>query len=205
MDCKQFREILDLYVDQELSAGATAAAGAHVAECSHCRQAVTQLQLLRRCVKESVNQHEVPQTLDRGIREQIRPSRVKQLVPVLAACLVLFFVIVAMASPRSRCHLANRLENLAALIDKPGPIVLEGKILCRDDELHARYGVRAMCSVRGHHGALETSDGKIWNLIENESSQELIHDSAFLGKHVRIRGKMYREAGSLDVDSYELL
>ena len=47
MDCKKLREVLDAYVDRELSVDATAQAEAHIAECNACRRAVENLARLR--------------------------------------------------------------------------------------------------------------------------------------------------------------
>src|SRR5258708_5558850 len=51
MDCKKLREVLDAYVDRELSADAMAQADAHIAECGACRRAVEGLCRLREAVR----------------------------------------------------------------------------------------------------------------------------------------------------------
>jgi hypothetical protein len=63
MDCKEFREILDLYVDQELSPGALGAAQTHLNECHSCRRAEEQLLRLRVAMKLAVSQHQPPPDL----------------------------------------------------------------------------------------------------------------------------------------------
>jgi hypothetical protein len=62
-----------------------------------------------------------------------------------------------------------------------------------------------MCPLTGHHGAIVTSDGRIWNILEGEKSRELIHNSSLLGRRVRVEGRMYRKAGSVAISDYQLL
>ena len=78
-------------------------------------------------------------------------------------------------------------------------------MVCRDCELHDLYGATSMCHLKGHRGALKTADGKIWNLMEGERAEQLIHNALSLGKKVRIRGRLYRRAGCVEVESYEVL
>ncbi len=83
--------------------------------------------------------------------------------------------------------------------------VMEGKLLCRDCLLKEEYGYHGMCPTRGHHGSLQTRDGKIWQILDGEASEELIHNSKLLGRTVRIHGRCFRRASSIEVDSYEIL
>ena len=77
--------------------------------------------------------------------------------------------------------------------------------LCRDCQLKKEFGYRAMCPLKGHHGTLQTKDGKIWNILDGDASEDLIHNSALLGRIVRIHGRCFRRASSIEVDSYEVL
>jgi hypothetical protein len=73
MNCKEFREILDLYVDKELSPEAMATAQIHVNKCGACRRAETQLLRQRRALQVAVSRHEPPQELVNSIRNLIQP------------------------------------------------------------------------------------------------------------------------------------
>ncbi|SRR6266851_1538214 len=205
MDCKQLRENLDLYVNRELSEDAIAEAGSHLSECAACRRAVDQLQLMRTTVREVVGHHEVPAGLLERVQAQSRPRFSPRHFALVAALIVIFLLGVEWFSPAVRGAAAGQLDRVAIHLDRPRTVELEGKLLCRDDELHAQYGVHAMCSTKGHHGTLQTADGRLWSFIETERSQELIHDSAMLGKTVRVRARIYRQAGALDVESYQVL
>lgn len=74
MDCKEFRELLDLYVDGELSPEATLSARAHLEECGACSRVERQLVRLRGAVKRVVSEVELPLELERKVRKLARPS-----------------------------------------------------------------------------------------------------------------------------------
>jgi hypothetical protein len=205
MDCKNIREILDLYVDRELSPEATVQAEAHLAECVECRNTVARLNRLRQAVKTAVGQYQPPTQLV----DQVRQSTVLQwrraTTWVLVAATVLLVAVLGLFSSQVRAVVADKLEVAAFHLDDARATVMEGKLLCRDCLLKDEYGYHAMCPTRGHHGSLETSDGKIWTILEGDASEELIHNSKLLGRTIRIHGRCFRRASSVEVDSYEVL
>jgi len=206
MDCKNIREILDLYVDGELSPEATVQADTHLAECPACRNTVAGLNRLRQGVKAAVEQYQpTSQLVDRVRQSTIsRWTHVRSWVPITAA-VMLFAALVSLFSSQVRGVVANGLEVAAFHLDDSRATVMEGKLLCRDCLLKDEYGYHAMCPTRGHHGSLQTRDGKVWNILEGEASEELIHNSKLLGRTVRIHGRCFRRASSVEVDSYEVL
>ncbi len=205
MDCKEIREVLDLYVDGELSADAASSASAHLNECASCRRVHQDLLRLGRAVKLAVARHQPPP----GLAGRIHSHLFSPWRRVLAPALVIFFALVLLAGldriSSARTHVANAMERVAFHLDTPRTLVLEGQVVCRDCELHDLYGAESMCRLKGHHGALKTPDGKIWNLMEGDHAEQLIHSASLLGKGVRIRGRLYRRAGCLEVLTYEVL
>jgi Putative zinc-finger len=205
MDCKNIREILDLYVDRELSPEATVQAETHLAECVECRNTVARLNRLRKAVKTAVSQYQPPTQLVDQVRRSTasRWRRATTWVPVAATILLL--AVLALSAPQIRATVAAELEVAAFHLDDARATVMEGKLLCRDCLLKDEYGYHAMCPTRGHHGSLETSDGKIWNILDGQASEELIHNPKLLGRTIRIHGRCFRRASSVEVDSYEVL
>ena len=205
MDCKKLREVLDAYVDRELSADAAGQAEAHIAECGACRRAVESLTRLREAVRTAAGKPEAPMELVRRVRSSVSPRWPRAAaIQAIAASLVLagaltFFV------PSVRGAAANALDFLSLKLDETRPVVLEGMLICRDCQLEKQYGYHAMCPLTGHHGWLQTSDGRLWGILEGNASQELIHNSKLLGRKVRIQGRIFRKAGSIEVNGYELL
>jgi anti-sigma factor RsiW len=72
MDCKEFRERLDLYVDGELSAEEAGAAGEHVQNCASCAKAEAGLRHLRSSLKRVVNRHRPPAGLEGEVLRSLR-------------------------------------------------------------------------------------------------------------------------------------
>jgi hypothetical protein len=204
MDCKEFREALDLFVDAELAADAAAAANTHASECSLCRRAYEDLLRLRRSVQKAVREQELPGHLEQLVRARLAP-RARRLWPAAAVFVAVLIALVAGLTPTARGVAAQAMEFVAFHVDPPRVVELEGKLVCRDCELETLYGTKTMCHLKGHHAALKTSDGKIWNLMEGEHTEALVRDDSLRGKTIHIRGKIYRRAGCVEVERYRVL
>jgi hypothetical protein len=199
------REVLDLYVDGELSAEATDAARRHLSECAACRRTEQQLLLLRKGVQAAVAQYQPPPQLQQWVHTRFGASRTLHRIAVMAACAIAVIALaLALSLPWGRGFVASLLERFAFQIDGPRTVELEGRVICRDCELKRVYGKDTIVASQGH-GALETSDGKIWNFMQNAVSAPLIEDKSLQGKLVRIRGTIYRRAGCVEVESYQVL
>ncbi len=205
MDCKKLREMLDAYVDRELSADAAAQAEAHIAECSACRRAVEGLTRLRQAVRTAAGKPEATRELVQHVRRSVSPRWHRAVaIQAIAATLVLAGVLTLFV-PSVRAAAAIALDFLSLKLDDSRQIVLEGKVICRDCQLEKEYGYHAMCALTGHHGWLQTSDGRLWGILEGNASEQLIHNSSLLGRRVKIQGRIFRKAGSIAVSGYELL
>jgi hypothetical protein len=215
MDCKQLGEVLDCYVDGELSPDAMAAAEAHVCGCAQCMRAVTRLNALRAQVRRTVSEYTPPQDLRLRVRESLRTEWWSSLGRSLtalrwpaAAALLLLIGVAGTTAARSTSlasALASTIDRVIIGLDEARPVELEGTLLCRDCELERRHLIRALCPVIGHHGALETRDGRIWSIVEQPASSSLIHNPNLLGTRVRAHGRLFRVAGSISVEKYEVL
>lgn len=205
MDCKNIREVLDLYVDGELSPEATVQAETHLAECVACRSTVARLNRLRQAVKAAVGQYQPTSQLVDRVRQSTISWWRRPTTWVPVATTALLIAVMALFLPQIRAAVASELEVAAFHLDDSRATVMEGKLICRDCLLKEEYGYHAMCPTRGHHGSLQTKDGKLWHILDGEASEELIHDSKLLGRTVRIHGRCFRRASSIEVDSYEML
>lgn len=214
MDCKQFRELLDCYVDGELSAETVAAADAHLSECAACARAAAHLEQLRGAVRLAVSAQSPPADLGQRVRRLLRPwwvpgelSRAAGRRLAVAASLVLVIGVGLAVAGGARIPdaVVGAMDSAVVRLSGPTDVVLEGRLVCRDCELEKRHGERPMCQRIGHHGAIATSDGRIWNIVEQPASAGLIHDTALLGKAVRVRARLFREAGSLAVQTFTII
>jgi hypothetical protein len=216
MSCKQFLESMDGYVDGELSAEASAAADAHRRECSQCERAVVRLEQLKATVRRTVSAATPPPDIEVRVRSALGSPWTTSFHPMggafaprrralaLAAVVVCIVAVTVSTLAPIGIGAANAMDRLALRLDETSPVVLEGRILCRDCELERRYGVKASCRIIGHHGAIATPDGRIWNIVEQGKSEQLIHDDRLLGKHILVRGRLFRNSRALVVESYEL-
>src|SRR5712692_3338677 len=101
MDCKHLREVLDLYVDGELSPEATVQAEAHLAECHACRRAANRLQGLRQAVKAAVSQYQpAPQLAHRVRRSTLSPWHRRPAWALAVTAVALLIVVLAASTPQ---------------------------------------------------------------------------------------------------------
>ncbi len=205
MDCKKLREVLDAYVDRELSLDAAAQAEAHIAECGACRRAVEGLARLREAVRTAAGKPEAPERLLARVQSSLSPRWHRPAVIQAIAAILVLAGVLTLFVPSVRGAAATALDFLSLKLDDTRQVVLEGKLICRDCQLDKEYGYHAMCPLTGHHAWLATSDGRLWSILEGKVSQELIHNSSLLGRRVKIRGRIMRKAGSIEVSDYQLL
>ena len=206
MDCKKLREVLDWYVDHELSPEAFAQANAHIAECGPCRSAVEGLCRLREALRIAVGRPEASPELSERIRGLISPRWYRAVAAQAIAATLVLAGLLPLLVPSIRGEVATALDYFSRSLDNsPRQVVMEGTLLCRDQQLAKQYGYPAMCRITGHHGWLLTRDGRFWSLLEGNVSQDLIHNSSLLGRRVKVQGRIFRKAGSIEVSSYELL
>lgn len=171
---------------------------------------------MRQAVKITVGAAAPPPELEARLRAAMTPRWLRPLATtrsfgpsrsvVAAAAIVIMFVVWSSSAFRAPvgAHAANAMDRLALRLEDTRAVVLEGTILCRDCELEHRYGIEANCRSIGHHGAIATPDGRIWNIVEQRSSAGLIHDASLLGRKVLVRGRLFRGARAVVVDSYRL-
>lgn len=72
MDCKEFREQLDAYVDGELRTAAASEAREHLKGCAPCSKAEAGLLRLRRSLKRAVERHQPPPELQGEVLRSLR-------------------------------------------------------------------------------------------------------------------------------------
>lgn len=204
MTCTQFRDALDCYLDRELAPEAMAAADYHRIDCPSCDRLAADARELQASVKRTVEAVALPDGLDARVRVATAPRWARPRVWLPAAAAVILMVLAGGAvRGRVGTGTANAMDQLALRLDGSSEVVLHGVLLCRDCELEHRYGVEAPCRTIGHHGAIATADGRIWNLVEQKAAADLIHDESLLGRQIVVRGRVFRGARALVIESYQ--
>lgn len=82
---------------------------------------------------------------------------------------------------------------------------IQGKVVCFGCTLKKEKGAKAQCSIYGHTNAIRTKDGKIWSILENDKSTELINNHDYAGKDIEIKGRKINEAQTIEVESFKVL
>jgi len=75
MDCKEFRERLDRYVDGELAGADADEAREHLKSCASCARAEAGLRHLRSSLKRVVNRHRAPPELEVKVLRSLRSRK----------------------------------------------------------------------------------------------------------------------------------
>src|SRR5262249_17684532 len=117
MDCKKLREVLDAYVDRELSPDAAAQAEAHIAECNRCRRAVEALTKLREAVRTAAGVPKAPAYLVDRVQSSLRPRWRRTLAVQAIAAALLLAVTLTFFVPSVRGAAASALDYLALKLD----------------------------------------------------------------------------------------
>ena len=82
---------------------------------------------------------------------------------------------------------------------------IQGKVICLGCTLKSEKGAKAQCSLYGHTNAIRTVDGKIWSILENDQSTDLVKNHDYAGKDVEISGKKFVDAQTIEVGSFKAL
>jgi hypothetical protein len=202
MTCTQFRDSLDAYIDRELAVDAMAAADLHRSVCAACDRLAARALETKAAVRVTVASVALPSHLEARVRGALAP-RWRPWAAVAAAVIVLGLGAGAATHRRVETDAANAMDRMALRLDDSSAVVLTGTLLCRDCELERRYGITAPCKTIGHHGAVATDDGRIWNLVEQKPAADLIHNEALLGRRIVVRGRIFRGARAIVIDSYQ--
>jgi hypothetical protein len=190
-------------MDRELSPEGMEAAERHRAECSACDRLGERALTMRSALRRTVLADEPSPDLEKRIRTTInRRPMLRWGVGAAAAVLLLGVIGVGAYRARVEHGTANAMDRIALNLDGSSEVVLRGTLLCRDCELERRYGIEAPCRRIGHHGAIATADGHIWNLVDQKTAAELIHNEGLLGRQIVVRGHLFRGARTLVIESY---
>ena len=93
-------------------------------------------------------------------------------------------------------HVEEELSNIKTF---------QATAICLGCTLKKEQGAKALCSVFGHKNALRTEDGKIWTILENEASAELINLHEYAGEKIQIKGKKFADTQVVEVTSFKVL
>lgn len=91
----------------------------------------------------------------------------------------------------------------AAVVDEQE--TFQAEVICLGCMLKKEQGGKAQCSDYGHSNALRTNDGKIWTILENDISTELIHSDDYTGEKVEITGRKFIDTQVVEIESFKVI
>lgn len=80
--------------------------------------------------------------------------------------------------------------------------VITGEIVCIPCTLQKEVKAKSDCKTYGHSYGLKTDDGKLWSMLINNRSKELLSEK-YTGKKVEIIGKKITKAQYIDLYSFK--
>ena len=90
-------------------------------------------------------------------------------------------------------------------VTQASPVTFKAKVVCLGCSLKKEQGAKAQCSIYGHKNALKTEDGRIWTLLENDASKELINSHEYAGKEIEIAGKVFGNTQIIEIETFKLV
>ena len=85
------------------------------------------------------------------------------------------------------------------------PVTTKGTVICLGCNLKKKQDAKAQCSVYGHKNAIKAEDGKIWTILENDASKDLINSHDYAGKKVELVGKVFSGTQVLEIENFKII
>jgi len=90
-------------------------------------------------------------------------------------------------------------------ITEASPVSFNAKVICLGCALKKGQGAKANCSLYGHVNALKSEDGRIWTILENDISTDLINLHEYAGKQVEITGKKFGGTQVIEIETFKIV
>ena len=91
------------------------------------------------------------------------------------------------------------------VVTKAAPVTFKGEVICLGCSLKKEQGAKAQCSIYGHQNVIKSEDGKIWTILENDVSTELISSHGYVGKEVEIIGKHFGNTQTIEIETFKVI
>lgn len=105
----------------------------------------------------------------------------------------------------AHCGMCGMDEEMAEVKTLRESETFQATVVCLGCTLKKEQGAKAQCSIYGHKNALRTGDGKIWSILQNDASRELIDFHEYAGKKVEITGKKYPDAQVIEIEGFKVV
>lgn len=130
-------------------------------------------------------------------------NRALQLV-AFVVLLVLFFSAWG-GETYAHCGRCGVEEGKVDVLTEASPVSFKAEVICLGCSLKKTQGAKANCSLYGHVNALRSEDGKIWTILENDISADLINLHEYVGKEVEVTGKRFGGSQVIEIESFNII
>ena len=207
--CRQVREMLSGFLDDELSCDVSHGIQEHLDRCPPCAKISKVDQAFNSTMKARVRRIEAPDhfasavmaRLERGEWNEVKASSpplprrrvLKRAGYALAAAAVLVLVLAPVAARFMPGFLQNAADALS------GVRTVSGVLVCVECEKQgAPMPHQRLCRLEGHHTGFRSSDNGIWNLVVNDASLPLMSDPSLRGTRVTVEGRFLNDIRYVD-------
>ncbi len=117
----------------------------------------------------------------------------------LSICLLLFSVI-SCSSPIS----IKKYVYDTKAPEETGDVTLSGTLVCLNCNFDPSTDAREFCKKYGHQHVLRAVDGRIYSIVKDEKTKQLIESDEYHGKAVTVTGRIIINSRAIKVTSYDL-
>jgi len=89
-------------------------------------------------------------------------------------------------------------------VTEASPVSFKAEVICLGCALKKGQGAKAQCSLYGHVNAIRSEDGRIWTILENDVSTELINSHEYAGKQIEITGKKFSGTQVIEIETFKI-
>lgn len=90
-------------------------------------------------------------------------------------------------------------------VTEASPVSFKAEVICLGCALKKGQGAKANCSLYNHANALKSEDGRIWTILENDISTDLINSHEYAGKQVEITGKKFAGTQVIEIETFKII
>ena len=130
----------------------------------------------------------------------------KQILKLVGFAILLVLVLnVWISEASANCGGCGTGEAKLDTVTEASPVSFKAGVICLGCALKKGQGAKANCSLYGHVNALKSEDGRIWTILENDVSTELISSHEYAGKDVEITGKKFGGTQVIEIETFKIV
>jgi len=118
---------------------------------------------------------------------------------IMLACVIILFLVASCSGPIS---LKRWVYNDTPPEEK-GDVTMSGTLICLNCFFDQSEEARAFCASNGHQHVLRAVDERIFAIVRDSKTKELIESENYHNKAVTITGRIIEDSRAIKVSSFE--